>query len=212
MISWVQCSTDDLNCVIEVLAGTFDGENVVAYITDADNNLESYDDKMLTIATENGLQKDITSGELGNMDFVILPNETEKALVWYEDGNIGYISTLTREAEKLFNVDEIGNSEHIVGNDFKFVGNRIVFSNNYFGGDSGIYSIDYENGTYGLYGMQMSEPVYATVYKDSVPVSDTLCYSIESYVYAMHNSADETLNELLVALMKYGNAAYEYAN
>jgi len=59
---------------------------------------------------------------------------------------------------------------------------------------------------------KMSEPVYATVYKDDVAVSNTIRYSIESYACSMQDSTDEALRELLIAMMKYGNAANTYVN
>ncbi len=39
----------------------------------------------------------------------------------------------------------------------------------------------------GLTAIQLSEPVYATVYKDGVAVSNTVCYSVESYVICGDN-------------------------
>lgn len=64
----------------------------------------------------------------------------------------------------------------------------------------------------GLNAGQMSEPVYVTVYNGSTAVSNTICYSIESYAYSKQNSGDTLLNSLLIAMMKYGNSAYSYVN
>lgn len=64
----------------------------------------------------------------------------------------------------------------------------------------------------GLNAGQMNVPVYLTVYDGITPVSNTIRYSIESYAYSKQNSADEKLNNLLVAMMKYGNSAYAYVN
>lgn len=58
---------------------------------------------------------------------------------------------------------------------------------------------------------QMSEPVYLTVYKGNTAVSNTICYSIESYAYAKQGSTDMVLTNLLGAMMKYGNSAKAYA-
>ena len=78
-------------------------------------------------------------------------------------------------------------------------------------------SFEETNGGYyvffrGLNAGQMRESLFVTVYKGDIAVSDTVCYSIESYAYSKQNSADENLNKLLVAMMKYGDAAYSYAN
>ena len=58
---------------------------------------------------------------------------------------------------------------------------------------------------------QMSEKVYATIYKDGVPVSNTLQYTIETYA-AKNAVAGTTLGDLLIAMMRYGDAAYKYVN
>lgn len=59
---------------------------------------------------------------------------------------------------------------------------------------------------------QMSEEVYLTVYGGDTAVSNTLRYSIESYAYAKAGGTDTKLSDLVIAMMKYGNAAYEYMN
>ncbi len=64
----------------------------------------------------------------------------------------------------------------------------------------------------GLNAGQMSEPVYLTVYNGDTAVSDTIRYSVESYVYAKQGSTDVVLNDLLISMMKYGNAAYAYTH
>ena len=64
----------------------------------------------------------------------------------------------------------------------------------------------------GLNAGQMSEPVYLTVYNGDTVVSDTICYSVESYAYTKKGSTDLVLNDLLTAMMKYGNAAYAYTH
>ena len=62
----------------------------------------------------------------------------------------------------------------------------------------------------GLDAGKMCEAVYLTVYDGETAVSNTICYSIESYAYAKQNSEDEKLASLLDAMMKYGNSAYSY--
>lgn len=56
---------------------------------------------------------------------------------------------------------------------------------------------------------QMRETVYLTVYRNGVAVSNTLRYSIESYAYSKQNDAN--LANLLIAMMRYGDAATKYA-
>lgn len=64
----------------------------------------------------------------------------------------------------------------------------------------------------GLNAGQMSEPIYMTFYRDNTPVSNTVCYSIESYAQANQNGGTTALVELLKAMMRYGDSAYAYVN
>ena len=72
----------------------------------------------------------------------------------------------------------------------------------------GVYSVRFS----GLNAGQMSEKVYLTMYKDGVAVSNTVCYSIESYAYSKQDSTIEHLSDLVKAMMKYGNSAHSYVN
>ena len=62
----------------------------------------------------------------------------------------------------------------------------------------------------GLNADQMRETVYITAYKNGAAVSNTVRYSIESYCYAKQK--DTTLKDILSAMMKYGDSAYNYVN
>lgn len=59
---------------------------------------------------------------------------------------------------------------------------------------------------------QMKEKVYLTMYKDGSAVSNTVCYSIESYAYSKKDSTIAHLSDLVKTMMNYGNAAYLYIN
>ena len=63
----------------------------------------------------------------------------------------------------------------------------------------------------GLNAGQMREIIYVTVYDGETAVSNTLAYSVESYV-AQNMNASANLKNLIVALIKYGDAAAAYAN
>jgi hypothetical protein len=60
---------------------------------------------------------------------------------------------------------------------------------------------------------QMSMPVLATIVKGDTEVSDTVQYSIESYVKAQYgkDGVDAKLIALLKEMIKYGDSAYDYA-
>ena len=57
---------------------------------------------------------------------------------------------------------------------------------------------------------ELRDSYYFTVLKGNMPVSNTLCYSAESYAFAKQNSQPEELADLLRALMKCCDSAAEY--
>ncbi|MBQ8741621.1 MAG: hypothetical protein IJY79_08765, partial [Clostridia bacterium] len=63
----------------------------------------------------------------------------------------------------------------------------------------------------GFNATQMREPVYLTVYSGDTAVSNTICYSVASYVAEKQNDSDEKLTSLLLAMIKYGDTANTYA-
>lgn len=71
-----------------------------------------------------------------------------------------------------------------------------------------------ENGYYvyfnALHAGQLRVPIYATAYRGSTPISDTVCYSVESYAYAKQESTIPYLSDLIIAMMRYGDSAYAY--
>ena len=53
----------------------------------------------------------------------------------------------------------------------------------------------------------MSSVVSATIYNGDTPISDTVNYSIESYVNdRMTNSSSDTYKDLITKMMKYANS------
>ncbi|MBR4731660.1 MAG: InlB B-repeat-containing protein [Lachnospiraceae bacterium] len=59
---------------------------------------------------------------------------------------------------------------------------------------------------------QMRKTIYATVMKGNQKVSNTYRYSIESYVESMKGKGGEGLDNLLDAMMRYGDSAAAYVN
>lgn len=57
---------------------------------------------------------------------------------------------------------------------------------------------------------QIGEAVYVTIYDGETPVSNTFSYSVESYAYSKQNDADEKLSALVLAMVRYGDAAKAY--
>ena len=59
---------------------------------------------------------------------------------------------------------------------------------------------------------QMRKTIYATVIKGSKKVSNTYRYSIESYVASKKGTSGEKLDNLLDAMMRYGDSASDYVS
>jgi hypothetical protein len=59
---------------------------------------------------------------------------------------------------------------------------------------------------------QMRQSVYLTICEGDTPVSNTVCYSIESYANEKQNSTIPGLSKLVGAMMKYGDSAYAYVH
>ena len=74
--------------------------------------------------------------------------------------------------------------------------------------DNGLYYVTFGN----LNAGQMRKTVYATVMQGNKKVSNTYCYSIESYAASMKEKNVPNLNPLLDAMMRYGDSASSYAS
>ena len=67
------------------------------------------------------------------------------------------------------------------------------------------YQVDFT----GLNPDHMKEIIYTTLYVDGVEASNTITYSIESYV-ARYSGSNTALREMIQAMMQYGESAIEY--
>ncbi len=103
------------------------------------------------------------------------------------------ISNLTVEVKCGEKTWKISSSEFVLRNDV---------------GNSDMYYV-YING---INATQMRDIVYLTVYNGEEPASNTVSYSIESYVYSNKDSDKTSLKDLLICMIKYGDSAAAYAN
>jgi hypothetical protein len=63
----------------------------------------------------------------------------------------------------------------------------------------------------GLNAAQLSEPIYVAAFRDGVQVSNTICYSVESYAYSKQNDTTIAyLASLVERMMCYGDSARAY--
>ncbi|MBQ7340826.1 MAG: leucine-rich repeat domain-containing protein [Oscillospiraceae bacterium] len=86
-------------------------------------------------------------------------------------------------------------------------GKWTIFSDKFIEED-GVYHVYF----IGLDAGQMRQSVYLTIYDGDTPVSNAVCYSIESYAYEKQNSTIAGLPELVKAMMRYGDSAYAYVH
>ena len=73
--------------------------------------------------------------------------------------------------------------------------------------DGGLYYVNVD----ALNAAQMRKTIYATVMKGDQKVSNTYRYSIESYAASKKDGGDGKLEELIDAMMRYGDSAYEFS-
>ncbi|MCR5460291.1 MAG: hypothetical protein K6F51_10370 [Acetatifactor sp.] len=73
--------------------------------------------------------------------------------------------------------------------------------------DNGLYYVTFGN----LNAAQMRKTFYATVMQGDKKVSNTYCYSIESYAASMKDKDIPNLDNLLDAMMRYGDSAKIYS-
>ena len=162
-----------------------------------------------------------------NVDNLVNANLTEVQLAWGTDDDPTLTNSLNTEYETVENPLITWKGASLNLNDsvsmrFKFIAEDIAglslkiasetgewnITSNNFVLEDGVYTVRFS----GLNAGQMSEKVYITMYKDGIAVSNTVCYSIESYAYSKQDSTIEYLSDLVKAMMKYGNSAHSYVN
>lgn len=84
---------------------------------------------------------------------------------------------------------------NITANDIEFIGDGRYY----------IYFRDFD-------ASEMDKTFYFTVYDGDVTVSNTISYSIESFVSQKINEGDTSLNNLLVSMMRFGDSVKKYVN
>lgn len=77
-----------------------------------------------------------------------------------------------------------------------------------YNASTGRYTVYFAN----LFAYQLSEPVYVTVCRYGVAISNTLRYSVSSYVAGKCTSSDDALANLVKMIQCYGDSALAYFN
>lgn len=150
-----------------------------------------------------GTSGDVTTESVQNLKYKVIDNPTVKwkgaSLYLDEEATLRF----TIQAEKIENLVvkvTCGTTTlEIPSNDF-IKRNDVSYDNAYY-----IY-------VRGIGVTQMREAVYLTVLSGETEVSNTICYSVESYANAKIGSDDTSLSNLLTCMMKYSDAAKAYAD
>lgn len=120
------------NCVTDLAIGELDGKLCIAYITDSDNDLTTFDDRALYLYTD-GNTTPISEGAVSSLYLGAFPS-AGNALCWTENGVLYHITTANGEKAALF--------ENTISGDYTVAGNTILFS----GDESRIFAMKYEYG------------------------------------------------------------------
>ena len=110
--------------------------------------------------------------------------------------------------DSTIDVNDITVKFRVLGSDGVTVKKTLSYTN-----EANNFVYDPSNGRYaivfgGLIPNELSNKVLATVYVGDTAVSNTLCYSVESYVAGKYNDPD--VGAIAKAIMKYGDAAKAY--
>lgn len=117
--------------------------------------------------------------------------------------SVGLILTDSVTVRYTFSADDVNGLTLVVkdGND------AVLGVIDEFTGSNGTYTAKFD----GLNVTQMSEKLFITACRNEQPVSNTMLYNVESYAYSMQNVTENNLGDLVIAMMKYGKAAYAYS-
>ena len=107
-----------------------------------------------------------------------------------------------------FSVPELTENTRLV---VEVDGQKVTYGADKFVANGNKYYVDVD----ALAAKQMRSAVDATLYEGNTAISNTLRYSIESFVawaYGRENFSSEALDAMMIAMLKYGDSAYAYFN
>ena len=226
-ISWTLSATKD--GVVEQKSGEYSiatyCKNLLGNSTDSDGKLRTLLVDMLNYGAASQNYTGHNTDKLANADLT----ETQKA--WGTSATPALTDSLNTAAKTVENATAtwIGAALRLTDRvEMKFIidtasieGLTVKFTNaagnvEYATVASGTFERRAAGGYYvyfdGFDASQMSEVVYVTAYNGDTAVSNTIAYSVETYAYAKQNSSVPNLGALVIAMMKYGNAAKAYAS
>ncbi|MBR4308760.1 MAG: hypothetical protein IKT58_04100 [Oscillospiraceae bacterium] len=166
-------------------------QNYVGYRTDS-----LVDAKLTDAQRSYGTQRDRIPENIRNMNYEVIPKPTAAILATglelMDSVHMIFVTSLA---------DCTGYRARIQCNDQEW-----WISGEDFLCQNGYYRVVFD----GLQASQMSDTVLITLYKGNKAVSNTMAYSIESYVYARYNVGDPALQALVRMMLRYGDSAREF--
>ena len=141
-----------------------------------------------------GTQTDRVPQSVKNMDYALIPSPTAYiravGLELIDSVHLVFVAGLSHEPQNYrAKIQCNGEEWWIDGADFQYM--------------EGFYRILFD----GLYTSEMSETVLITLYEGEEAVSNTMSYSIESYVASMIHSGNPLLETLVRYMLRYGDSA-----
>ncbi len=129
-------------CVTSVEAGSLKSGNYIAFVKDLDCNLSTFEDNVVCVADMNGniTEIDTETDVNSNVDFVRFNGDD--CLVWYNGGNLNYITDKDSSVIKMFEnpITELSSNYQLVEKEDGF---DILFANKADEG-SDIYGVFYD--------------------------------------------------------------------
>ncbi|TYQ16911.1 UNVERIFIED_CONTAM: dockerin type I repeat protein [Acetivibrio alkalicellulosi] len=93
---------ENLNAIAALNVGVIDDSFSVAYIVDTDNDLSTIDDRELYLVSNEKLSRKVSESS----DIISQPIfgefKNKQALLWFDGGNINYLTSINNKVEKLF--------------------------------------------------------------------------------------------------------------
>lgn len=208
---------DNLNAVTRMETGEVNESLCVVYITDNDNDVTTSDDRTLNaLNTYDGQIYELAFGNIDSAKFAQAADDTEKALYWYENGNLVKTSNLTYK-NKVFS-----EASGTLSGDFEIVGNRILWSGSVDGSSSEIYESVYNSadnswskevaltnqGNYieNMKAVNIDGTVYAVMNRNDVKIKTNTVESKNSIVFTEFSGLDNlTVTDAVFNQYKYSD-------
>lgn len=135
--------------VLDLEAGILDGAFAAVYVEEGDTTV-------LNLLQEDGNPVKLAEGDISQPQFVTLPDKEAASLVWYQDGNLMVLESVSGSTQTLIDGNEI-----TIKDTFRIVENYILYIGTDENGQSSVYASVYRDGSW-------KEPVVVTSQTDNI--------------------------------------------